>query len=95
MENSKFFRELKDSEYGEGIMLDEYQGSWSLVSANKKKDTIYLQWVFPQKRDGSKKPMDKALPWKVKIGKDKEEAIQTLTYMLGLLGGNTSESEPF
>lgn len=88
MENSKYFKDFQNSEYGEGLLLDERNGVYSLISANKKKDQVYMQWVYPQKRDGSKQPMAKSLPWKIKLGDSKDEAFQTLRYFAGLLMEN-------
>ena len=81
------FIALKDNDYGEGVLLNEYKGSFSLVTARKKKDEVYMEWCFPQKRDGSKEPMDKSLPWKVTIGGSKEEAIETLKTLMYSLAG--------
>jgi len=66
--------------YGEGIQLDYYNGRYSIVSARQKDDKIYKEWCYPQKRDGSKQPMEKSLPWKIELGGTKEEAIETLRF---------------
>ena len=85
----KFFRKAKDSEWGDGVLLDGYNGTWSIVAAKEKnyqgEDKIFLEWIYPQKRDGSREAMDKSLPWKVTIGKSKEEAVKTLKYFIKLL----------
>ena len=94
MENEKYFREMPDSEYHEGVMLDEYNGNWSLVSANKGKDgKVYLRWGFPQGLD--RKPREKGVPWKVNLG-TQEQALKTLKYFGALLGGEPDSGEiPF
>lgn len=75
----KYFSPDEDSAYGEGILVDEYNGTWSLVAARQKNDgKIWMEWGFPQKRDGSKEPMEKSLPWKLKIGESKEAAANRL-----------------
>ena len=86
------FYAAEGSQYGEGIMLNEYNGSFSLVSARKKEDKIYMEWVYPQKRDGSRQPMEKSLPWKITLG-DKEAAIQALRFFLKELGA-TDPGDP-
>jgi len=80
------FIALKDSKYNEGVQLEEYNGSFSMVTAQEGKDgTVYLKWGFPQSKD--RKPIEKSIPWKVTIGGSKEEAIEMLkTFMLTLAG---------
>jgi len=90
--DTKFFREQADSEYHEGVMLDEYNGIISLVAANKGKNgEVYMKWGYPQKF-GEKVPIDKSLPWKVTLG-SQEEALKTLRYFAELLGGKTGETK--
>lgn len=94
---SDFFYAIPDSQYGEGVLLDEYNGRFSLVSARQKDDKEYMEWVFPQRRDGSKKPIDKAVPWKVTFG-SKAQMVNALQYFLGLLDkieGDGNEPAPF
>ena len=76
----------ESSQYGDGILLNEYRKEFSLVAARRKEGEIFMEWVFPQKRDGSKEPIDKSLPWKIKLG-TKEEAIRALKYFLEKLEG--------
>jgi len=91
MPDNKFFYEDPDSQYGEGVMLDEYNGKWSLVSARQGKDgTVYMQWAYPQARDGTKKPIEKSVPWKVSFG-SKEATISGLRHFLEIL----EEGAPF
>jgi len=88
MPDNKFFYPDPDSQYGEGVMLDEYNGKWSLVSARQGKDgTVYIQWAYPQARDGSKKPIDKSVPWKVSFG-NKEATVSGLRHFLSILEGD-------
>ena len=96
MSYDKYFFADPDSQYGEGVLLDEYNGKFSLVSARQGKDgTVYMQWVYPQARDGSKGPIDKSVPWKVTPG-DKDAMVKMLQYFLDLLiPGGSSEEIPF
>jgi len=86
MDNEIFFED-KSSQYGDGILLNEYQGEFSLVAAKRKDGKTFMEWVFPQKRDGSKEPIDKSLPWKIKLG-SKGLAIEALRFFLGELEGS-------
>ena len=83
------FYEYESSQYGDGILLDEYRQEFSLIAAKRKDDEIFMEWVFPQKRDGSREPIDKSLPWKIKLG-TKDEAIRVLKFFLKELEGETS-----
>ena len=91
MDDDIFF-ENESSQYGDGVLLNEYRGEFALVAAKRKDGKVFMEWVFPQKRDGSKEPMDKSLPWKIKLG-PKEEAIKALKYFLGKLEGGVSPSD--
>ena len=92
MEDSKFFIEHPDSQYHEGILLDEYQGKYSLVAANKGKDgKVYIKWGYPQKV-GEKKPIEKSLPWKVTLG-DKAAARKALLTFADILDGGKGDPE--
>jgi len=84
---------LKDPEsnYNEGIMLEEYNGVFSLVSAQKSmksEGTVYKKWAFPVGKD--KKPIDKMFPIGVRMG-SKMQAVATLKYFLEQL---TNSAEP-
>ena len=85
--------EYPDSKYGEGIIIDEYNGEFSLIVGNRgDNETLYEQWVYPQKRDG-KGPIDKSLPWKTKLGKGKEVARETLKALIEMLGPDDVDSD--
>jgi len=72
----KFF-EIPDSKYSEGIILEEYQGSWSLVSGRTGTDgKNYKKWGFPQGKD--KEAIGKAIPWKIYLGPSRKAAIDML-----------------
>jgi len=87
----KYFLKNEDDQYGGGVLLDEYNNRWSLVSAREGNDgTVYMQWAFPQGSD--RKPRAKAVPWKVTFG-NKGATIKALQYFLGLLGND--EPAPF
>ena len=51
-----------------------------------------MEWVFPQKKDGSEESIDKSLPWKIKLG-PKEEAIKALKSFIEKLEGGISPSD--
>jgi hypothetical protein len=73
-------------------LLNEYRREFSLVAAKRKDGKIFMEWVFPQKRDGSKEPIDKSLPWKIKLG-PKAEAIKALKFFIEKLEDGTSSSD--
>ena len=80
------FIELAGSKWHEGVQMEEYNGEISLVTARQgSDDKIYLKWGFPQNKD--RKPIEKSIPWKVKIGGDKAEAIEMLKGFLFFLAG--------
>ena len=87
--DNEIFYEYESSSYGDGIVLNEYRNEFALVAAKRKNDEIFMEWIFPQKRDGSKEPIDKSLPWKIKLG-PKAEAIKVLKFFLNELEGGTS-----
>lgn len=77
MPDQDFFFPLPNDEYNKGVTLQEYAGSWFLVSSREGRDgKTYHDWCFPQDKD--KKPREKALPWKIKIGSSREEAAKTI-----------------
>ena len=90
--SNEIFYEYDSTTYGDGILLNEYRNEFSLVAAKSKDGEIYMEWVFPQKRDGSKEPITKSLPWKIKLG-SKTEAIKVLKFFLEKLEGDTSFSD--
>ena len=88
----EIFYKYPSSPYDDGILLDEYRNELSLVAARRKDGKTYMDWVFPQKRDGSNEPIGKSLPWKIKLG-PKAEAIKALRFFLKKLEGEASPSE--
>ena len=90
------FIELHDSKWHEGVKLDEYQGEISLVTARQDAEgKVYLKWGFPQNKD--REPIDKSIPWKVKIGDSKAEAVTMLREFIDALVGKTppDDDPPF
>ena len=83
MADDKYFIKNEDSQYGEGVLLDEYHGNYSLVAAREGNNgEIYMQWCYPQGSD--RKPREKGVPWKVTFG-DKQAAISAMEYFLDIL----------
>ena len=80
----EFFIET-DKKYGNGVLLNEYAGEVSLISAGKPKKgngTIYMKWAYPQV---GKSPGERAIPMGVKLG-NATEAIRILRFFLNQLG---------
>jgi hypothetical protein len=87
------FYQLQDEvskKWKNGIILQEYNGSFELVRANKsmKADgTLYLKWGFPQGKDQAASA--KAIPWKLELGNAKE-AVDALAFFLRQLQGDNA-----
>ena len=46
------FMPFPNDQYGKGITLQEYNGSFYLISSHEGKDgKVYADWCFPQGRD--------------------------------------------
>jgi hypothetical protein len=78
-------------QYGNGIILEFYRDSYSLVRGYELKDgTQRKRWGYPEK---DKAPSEKAIPWKLEMG-DKEEAVKILEYFLRQLQGDKATDNP-
>ena len=89
----EFYRPYPNDNYNQGIVLEEYNGVLSLVASGKgagSESTVYKKWGFPQKKD--KQPADKAIPWKIRLGNDRE-AVAMLKFFLSQLT-NIPEDSP-
>lgn len=87
----QIFYQKEDEEskkWGNGIILQEYNGALELVRANKSlnsEGTLYLKWGFPQGKD--KQPFEKSIPWKIELGNSRE-AVKILSFFLRQLQGD-------
>ena len=63
--------------WGEGIIIECYEGNWQLIAGNRNEQATYKKWCYPQKRGKNQGPMDKAVPWKISLG-PAETAIDRL-----------------
>ena len=95
MSNMQVFYQLQDEvskKWNNGIVLQEYNGSFEMVRANKSKNsegTLYLKWGFPQGKN--QEATAKAIPWKLELGNAKE-AVEALEFFLRQLRGDEPES---
>ena len=90
----EIFLEDPESDWNEGIMLEEYNGVFSLVSAQRSKKaegTVYKKWAYPVGKD--KKPIDKMFPMGVRMG-SKMQAVKTLKYFLDQLTNDPETNTP-
>jgi len=83
----EIFMPLPDSKWNEGVMLQKYGDTYSVISANTGQDgKNYMRWCFPQGKD--REPIDKSIPWKIGLG-NRLAAIGILRQMLEALEGQT------
>ncbi len=71
------------NDYGDGLILDEYNGQYSLIATTQGKDgTSYKRWVFLAKsEDRQLVATKKKLPMSVRLG-NRETAIRVLEQIL-------------
>jgi len=82
---------IKDSKFGELIILDSHNCVISLASGQMNDEgKHFLRWVYPQKRvDGENEPAGKTIPLKVTLG-SRTQAKEILEYFLSKLDGEDS-----
>ena len=76
-----------------GVVLDEYNGRYSLVQGREYNGNVYKNWCFPLFGQSAS---DKKSPIKIELGNSKEEAVANLLLILGELGyqaGNDKHEE--
>ena len=90
------FIPLKDSSYGDGIVVDVYNGTISIVAAQTgKDDNAYMKWCHPQVGTfEERRPHDKAVPWKITLGENMQDAIDMLGALAGIIKG-LGDDNPF
>jgi len=82
-----------DEQYGKGVLLQEYKGTFSIVEARPRKDEdgYYFTWCTIEGRDGT----EFRLPRGVTIGKSRKAAIETLQSLLAVLKQEEPDDVPF
>jgi hypothetical protein len=82
---------VEGSKYGDAVVLDEYNGSYRLVAAqkSKKNGTVYQKWCFRQDYVDGKNVPGKAIPVQISLG-DEQSAIKVLREVLRELSGGSS-----
>jgi len=75
------------TDYGDGVMIDEYNGQIGLIATRKgNNDVNYKVWVFESKwNNGKPEPAEKKRPMAVRLG-TKAKAIETLKRIIAELG---------
>ncbi|NCP03494.1 MAG: hypothetical protein GW861_08985 [Deltaproteobacteria bacterium] len=87
MAEYEYFIKLPDSQYGDGVMLNKYQETYSLIAAKKgqgEKGTVYMTWCYPQLKGNT--IAEKAIPMKITLG-GRQTAINILKEILAQLEG--------
>ena len=94
-----FFQVETDSKYPQGIMLNIYNGRFSLVAAERASTGVnYMRFCFPSIK---KQPADKAIPMGIQLGNSRGEAVRVLSEILAELTNtrpatdSTDDSVPF
>jgi len=77
----EIFFKRESSEFGEGILFQEYKDNFYLIAAGRG-HAIWKKYCFPQKKD--KNPTEVAIPMGVNLG-DRYEAIEMLEKFLKVL----------
>lgn len=73
---------MTESRYSQGVVLEEYNGAYSLVSAKQTDTGTYTQWCRP--RVGKEKYSETAVPMGVRLG-DKAQAVTVLERFVQML----------
>lgn len=82
---------VTDPKYNRGILLDEYNGRYSLVQARQGESKVFVQWCKP--KQGDDKYASKDLPLGVRLG-SKDEAVKILkNFIAAIQGGYENEGE--
>ena len=76
--------ELPGNQYGEVIVIEEYQGVYGLVLSKKgdKGGTVFKKWCFPEFK---KEPGKKAVPWKLPLG-NRDDAVKVIRALAAAFG---------
>jgi hypothetical protein len=90
MQEPIVFVELEGSKWNDGVALDEYNGIFSVVAAQRSRTNgkIYKRYAFPQNKD--KKAVDTAVPMGVRLG-NRTQAIQILKQALAALSDRSGQ----
>jgi hypothetical protein len=88
----EIFFPYENNQYGDGILLEEYNEKFSLYQAQKSNDgPIYKRWG--RVKIGKDKYTEKDVPIQIKLG-NQNEAIEALKYFLEQLNAPADDS-PF
>lgn len=90
---------ITNEQYKSGFMLEEYNGTYSLVNAYEDKNgEAQMKWAYIEKREKNEatdkwegKP-GKKIPWKIELG-TRDEAIANLRRVLAELGAEPDGPE--
>ncbi len=81
--------DIPDSKYGDSVVLEEYNGIYSLVAGTTNDEgKTFKKWAFPQTKN--REPGKKAIPVKVQLG-DQHSAAEILREMADEIDGGGEE----
>jgi hypothetical protein len=83
VDDDVIFYGFPEDEWGNGIILSEYRGAYYLGSANRGRNkVVYKHFCYPQQRKRkTRPPAKKAVPWQIKLGSNKEEAVKVAIWL--------------
>ena len=83
---------MTNPQYQEGLLLDEYNGVYSLLVVTEGHDgKHYKKWAKPQTKTGEAK---KPIPMGVRLGDNKQEAAKILrNFAEGILAGMQADED--
>lgn len=90
MQEPIVFVEFPNNKWGEGVAVNEYNGNYSVVAAQRSKTNgkIYMRFAYPQNKD--KQPLDTAVPMGPKIG-DRKQSIAFFKQALAALSDRSGD----
>lgn len=82
---------LVNERYGRGVCVNHYKGEVSICQATQNDaGEIWLEWCHPQR---NREPMEKAVPWGLRLGPPDLAAARLKTLARIIKRGDTSSED--